>query len=85
MKYHKPKQHSEQMLSDKTNTDRHIFITSSCIKMSSLLKKAKDDKIEKAILQLLWHNSFRRDMSIRINRHFWAAGKGGGGLKGRER
>lgn len=53
--------------------------------MSSLLEKDGDAKIEKAIWLQSWQNSFRRDMSITINRHFWTAGRERGGLRGRDR
>lgn len=75
----------KRTLADNTNADQHILTTSAHIKMSPLLEKDEDDKIEKAIWLHLWHNSFRCDMSLEINRHFCAAGRGRGGLKGRER
>lgn len=63
------------------NSNQHILTASSHIKFIT----EKDDKIVKAIWLQLWQNSHRRDMSIRIKRHFWTAGRGSGGVKGRER
>ncbi len=75
------RKHTKWTLANKTN-----HFTSSQIKMSSLLEKDEDDEIEKSNFWLqLWQNSFRRDVSITINRHFWTAGRGGEGLWGRER
>lgn len=78
MKHPKPK----TLKQHNTNTDQHILTTSAHIKMSPLLEKDEDDKIEKAFWLHLWQNSFRRAIK---NQHFCAAGRGRGGLKGRER
>lgn len=78
------RKHSKRTLAD--NTDQHILTTSSHIKDKFIAGKGTEMTREKKQFGYsCGRNSFRRDMSISINRHFWSAGRGRGGLKGRER
>lgn len=81
-----PEKHSTRTLADKKQTLIDTFQPHPLtLRWACCWKMDRDGEIEQAIWLQFRLNSFRCDMSIRINRHLWTAGRGRGGLEGRER